>query len=222
LYLSQAIKRSEQTNANGVATIFGDRRYTWTQSHARIALLAGALRSLGVAANDGVAIMAMNSDRYYEFFYAVVWAGGVFVPINTRLALPEVDFWLSDSGSKILFVDDQYLPFWRKLAGRFPDLTHCRYLGDGDLPDGLLSYEKLITEADAIADTERGYEDLAGLFYTGGTTGRSKGVMLSHRNIGMNAFNVIPALGFKRDMRWLHAAPMFHIADGAATFGVSM
>ena len=103
MYLSQAIKRSEQTNANGVATIFGDRRYTWTQSHARIALLAGALRSLGVAANDGVAIMAMNNDRYYEFFYAVVWAGGVFVPINTRLALPEVDFWLSDSGSKILF-----------------------------------------------------------------------------------------------------------------------
>lgn len=221
MYLTQAVKRSAQINADGIATICAGRERTWTQTQDRIARLAGAMQGLGFGRGDRAAILALNSDRYFEFYYAVPWAGGVFVPVNIRLAAPEVEFWLTDSGATFLFVDDQFLPVWEALKDRGTDVKHVVYIGDGELPEGLLDYEQLISEAAPVADADRGYEDLAGLFYTGGTTGRSKGVMLSHRNLVMNSFNVFPSFGFEHGMRWLHAAPMFHIADGCATFGVT-
>ena len=73
-----------------------------------------------------------------------------------------------------------------------------------------------------MTDALRGGDDLAGLFYTGGTTGRSKGVMLSHANLICNSYNVIGGMRFRPGIHWLHAAPMFHIADGLAVFGVTM
>ena len=82
-------------------------------------------------------------------------------------------------------------------------------------------FEAILEAAEPVADAERGYEDLAGLFYTGGTTGRSKGVMLSHRNLVFNAFNTIALLQYEADARYLHAPPMFHIADCVAVFGIT-
>lgn len=108
------------------------------------------------------------------------------------------------------------------LVERLETVEKIVYLGDAETPDGLLNYDALLAGAPPAADAEHGYDDLAGLFYTGGTTGRSKGVMLSHRNVVMNGCNVIPAFRFESNMRWLHAAPMFHIADGASTFGGTM
>ena len=72
------------------------------------------------------------------------------------------------------------------------------------------------------ADAERRDGDLAGIFYTGGSTGRAKGVMLSHDNLVSNALNTIPLVGYDRDSIYLHAAPMFHLADGMATFAITM
>ena len=221
MYLTQAVKRAVQQGANDIATVCGERQHTWREFSGRIAKLAGAMQQLGLRAGDRAAILALNSDRYFEFFYATPWAAGVFVPINIRLAAPEVEFWLSDSGSRLLFIDDQFLPMLDTLQGRMESVEHVIYIGDGETPDGLLHYEQLLAAAEPVADSGRGYEDLAGLFYTGGTTGRSKGVMLSHANLFMNSANAIPALDFWHGMRWLHAAPMFHIADGCATFGVT-
>jgi long-chain acyl-CoA synthetase len=70
------------------------------------------------------------------------------------------------------------------------------YLGDGPAPEGLTHYESLLEGRAAMADAGRGGDDLAGLFYTGGTTGVSKGVMLSHTNLVMNALNITPYLHF--------------------------
>ncbi|MEM7407677.1 MAG: long-chain-fatty-acid--CoA ligase [Pseudomonadota bacterium] len=221
MYLTQAVKRAVQINGGGIASICADRTRTWAEFQERIARLASALHGLGCGDNDRAAVLALNSDRYFEFFYGVPWAGCVFVPINIRLAPPEVEFWLNDSGSRVLMVDDQFLPTVRALEGKLETVEHVVYIGDGETPEGLLSYESLLAAAEPVADAARGYDDLAGLFYTGGTTGRSKGVMLSHRNLVMNSFNVLPTFQFQPDMRWLHAAPMFHIADGCATFGVT-
>ena len=157
-----------------------------------------------------------------DSFFAVPWSGGVFVPINTRLAPPEVEYWISDSGSQILFIDDDFLPYLPKLRGKMPSVQHIIYVGDGAAPEGLMHYETLIQENDPAEDAGRCGEDLAGLFYTGGTTGVSKGVMLSHHNLLMNALFVIPAMGFSPETNWLHGAPMFHLADGTATFSVTM
>ena len=226
MYLTQGLKRSAQIAANSTSTcILGadgqERRRTWSETLARVVKLAGAMQSLGLAEGDRAAILSLNSDRYFEFFYATAWAGGVFVPINIRLAPPEVEHWLNDSEAKILFIDTQFAPMLKALDGKIPHIEHIVYLGDDAPPAGMHGYEAILEAADPVPDAERGYEDLAGLFYTGGTTGRSKGVMLSHRNLVFNAFNTIALLRYEADARYLHAPPMFHIADCVAVFGVT-
>ena len=175
---------------------------------------------LGVENGERVAILSLNSDRYYEFF-ATPWAGGVFVPINIRLAPPEVAFWLNDSGSEILLIDDRFVPILDELEGQLETVRDVIYVGEGDAPDGMRHIEDCIEAADPLEDAMRGNDNLAGLFYTGGTTGRSKGVMLSHANLVFNNMNCIHTFNYSQGMRWLHACPIFHIAGGIAIFGVT-
>ena len=91
MFITQALKRSAQLYSDRLATVCQDRERTWSEVEARVAKFAGALRKLGVENGERVAILSLNSDRYYNFF-ATPWAGGVFVPINIRLAPPEVPF----------------------------------------------------------------------------------------------------------------------------------
>jgi len=224
MYLTQGLKRSAQIAFNGTSTCMlaadgSERRRTWGETQHRVARLAGAMQALGLGTGDRAAILALNSDRYFEFFFATAWAGGVFVPVNIRLAPPEVEHWLNDSEAKILFIDAQFAPVLQALTGRLPHIQHVVYIGDDAPPAGMHGFEQIIASAKPVPDAERGYEDLAGLFYTGGTTGRSKGVMLSHRNLVFNAFNTMAVFHYEPGARYLHAPPMFHIADCVAVFG---
>ena len=221
MYITQALKRSIQLHGDDIATICQGRKRTWSETGDRVAKFAGALRRLGVSGGERVAMLSLNSDLYFEYFFAVPWAGGVFVPINIRLAPPEVAFWLNDSGSEILLIDDRFLPILEALKGQLKAVREIIYAGDGDAPEGMASIEDLIADTDPVADAMRGNDDLAGLFYTGGTTGRSKGVMLSHRNLVFNNMNSIHSFNYHQGMRWLHVCPMFHIAGGIAIFGVT-
>jgi long-chain acyl-CoA synthetase len=222
MYLTQALKRTAQIAGGEVASNCAGRVRTWRECRDRVARMAGALQKLGLRAGDRAAVLALNSDRYFEFYYTVPWAGGAFVPINIRLAAPEIAFWLNDSGAEFLFIDDRFAPMLDAMDGQLESVREVIYIGDGPTPDGMHGYEQLIDKHDPVDDAERGYDDLAGLFYTGGTTGRSKGVMLSHQNLVCNSYNVIAGFGYGPGMRWLHSAPMFHIADGLAVFGVTM
>jgi long-chain acyl-CoA synthetase len=219
--ITQFLRRALQVNPTGIATIFGDRIQDWTSFSARAARLAGALTGLGFRPGDRIGILSLNSDRYLESFFGLAWAGIVFVPINTRLAPPEIVFWLTDSGCTGLLIDDTFTPLLPRILPETPDLRHIVHFGDGPTPDGRLSYETLIAGASPAPDAGRRGQDLAGIFYTGGTTGRSKGVMLSHANILANAQNIQPATPISARTRFIHAAPMFHLADGAMTFLVT-
>jgi len=222
MHITQTLRRAVQISATGTATIFGERRQTWGHFEQRVARLAAALKSLGIGASDRVAILAFNSDRYVEYFYAVAWAGGAANPVNIRLAAPEIGYTLDDSGSTVLFIDDAFARMLPDLRSLIQSIEHFVFIGDGPVPDGCLAYEDLIASHEPIKDANAGGDTLAGLFYTGGTTGKSKGVMLSHDNVLFNAINVIPALAYGSDTVYLHAAPMFHLADMASTFAVTM
>lgn len=222
MQISQLLTRAVQTKGEAIATICADRVRTYTEFQERVQKFAGALRGLGVGDGERVAILAHNNDRYLEFYYATPWAGGVFVPVNTRLAVPEFAYWLNDSGSEILLVDDAFAGVVGELRTMVSSIREVIYIGDGETPEGMKNYEDLLAAADPADDAGRGGDDLAGLFYTGGTTGVSKGVMLSHRNFIVNTLNSMPCFNFKEDSRWLHVAPMFHIADGCAVFGATM
>ena len=82
------------------------------------------------------------------------------------------------------------------------------------------AYEALIARSTPMQDAMRESGDLAGIFYTGGTTGRSKGVMLSHGNLMVNALNALGEGMWPSSTVYLHAAPMFHLANGAAMYSV--
>lgn len=95
-------------------------------------------------------------------------------------------------------------------------LRHVIYAGDGPTPVGMLNYETLIANSAAIEDARRGGDALLGIFYTGGTTGFPKGVMLSHNNVSFSAMNSVSSGRCGVDTRFLHSMPMFHLADFAA------
>ncbi|WP_320669126.1 long-chain-fatty-acid--CoA ligase [Patulibacter defluvii] len=228
--ITQTITRSARLDPDGIATRFLDRQRTHRELADRSARLAGALVELGVRSGDPaaegdarygtrVAFLGLNSDRYLEFFLGVPWAGGVFVPVNVRLAPPEIVYWLTDSGAEVLLVDDAFAPVVPVLREQVPTLRHVVFAGEGETPEGLLAYEDLVAGSAPIEPRDRGGDELAGLFYTGGTTGRSKGVMLSHTNLLIDAFHALPTLGLSRESRYLHVGPMFHLANGAGMFG---
>jgi long-chain acyl-CoA synthetase len=161
-----------------------------------------------------VAILALNSDRYLEYFFAVPWAGGIVVPLNIRLAPPELIYMLNDSGAEILLVDDAFQAMPPAFHGTLTTVKHIVFAGEGLTPEGTVNYEEHLAKAHAAPDVERGGDQVAGIFYTGGTTGLAKGGMLTHDNIFSNALNALASVD-TTGQRWvyLHAAPMFHIGD---------
>ena len=221
MHLTQGLLRAAQTKPTGASTIFHDRRRVWRDTAERIARLAGGLRRCGLRRGDRAAILALNSDRYFEYLFAVPAAGGVTVPLNIRLAPPEIAYILEDSGVTMLFVDALFAPVVTQLAGRLGAVRDIVWLDDGPVPAGMRAFEDLL-DAPGVTDVAAQDDDVAGIFYTGGTTGQAKGVMLTHRNLVINAANIAIAVGYASDSVYLHAPPMFHLADNASTLAVTM
>jgi long-chain acyl-CoA synthetase len=217
--ITHGLRRALQINPNGLATVYGPRRRSWGEIGERVARLAGALRARGVASGDRVAILSLNSDRYLELYLATGWAGAVIVPLNIRWSALENEDALRDCRAGILFVDKAFAPVGAQLAAAIPGLKPI-FADDGEVPAGMESYESLIAGTEPVADAMREGADLAGIFYTGGTTGRSKGVMLSRHNLMANALNALGEGLFPASSVYLHAAPMFHLANGAAMYSL--
>src|SRR3954471_9214654 len=180
------LRRACEVNPAGAATIDGDRRRTWTEFRERIARLGGVLRAAGIQRGDRVAILSLNRDTYLEYFYAAPWAGALVVPLNTRLAAPELTAIVNDAGAVALVLDDAFAPM---LPALIPNLTTVRtvFVSAGAVPAGATALDAAIEAAEAIEPEEAADADVYGIFYTGGTTAASKGVMLSHGNIVANA-----------------------------------
>ena len=222
--LAQGLAHAVKVSGNRSAVSCGDVHYTWKEFNQRTYALARGLASLGVKRGDRVALLMLNCHRYLELYYTCARMGAVIVPLNIRFARPEVIYALNDSESKILIVDKTFVPYTQ---GRdtFPSVQQIIYTGEDNTPADMLNYEKLITRGAQIeesADMMMQENDLAGLFYTGGTTGRSKGVMLTHKNLVSNAIHVGMAAGYTERDVYLHVAPMFHAGDTGSTFAISM
>lgn len=232
--IAQLVTRAEQCFPENIATIsFEGETRTYGEFAKRIrAAAAGLVRDLGVMDKDRVGILAMNSETYLECFFAVPFAGGITVPLNTRLARQELTDILNDCDMKILIVDECFFSMADELSATVKTLTKIITLKrislekDVKYPGNSTEYEDLITkhERDPLkvpaVDTKS--SDIYGLFYTGGTTGKSKGVCLSNEGLIMNAYAIVNVVRYKEGIRYLHAGPMFHLADGASTFGVTL
>jgi long-chain acyl-CoA synthetase len=213
--LQQILARAVRFYPERTAVVCGTTQLTYRSLADRVQRLCGALQGLGITKGDRLAILMYNCHRYFELYYATPNMGTLAVPLNIRLAAGEIAYILRDSGSNTLFVGPEFLPLVAEIRKHLPDLRHCIFTGDGPPPEGFQSYEQLLDAATAdFSPTPVVPEDLAALFYTSGTTGHPKGVMLSHANLLANAHHILAGMHWQEEEVYLHACPMFHIADG--------
>ncbi|MET0781508.1 MAG: long-chain fatty acid--CoA ligase [Microbacterium sp.] len=212
--ITQPLHRAIQLTPDRTYTVMGNRERTVAESGERIARLAGALVQQGLLPGERVGILSLNSDVFHEALLAVPWAGGVVVPVNFRWSPAEIALSFAECSVEILIVDDTFLGLVEAVREQYPALTTIVHTGDKPTPSGALAYETLIAGSTAIDDHRRGGSDIFGIFYTGGTTGRPKGVTLTHDNMMTSAYGCVATGEFVTQFgRLLHAAPMFHLAD---------
>lgn len=231
MLITKGLLHAARTFPEKIAMIDGDKRFTYSQFAARTAKIKHSLSHLGVKKGDRVAALLLNEYRYLEIIYGTTALGGIIVPINTRLSAEEISFILNDAGVEVLYVHPEFIGIISEIKQQVKGLRHVILAVDEgehvskEFQNDVLQYEELLRQQPEQSLSCEGVseETIAGLYYTGGTTGRSKGVMLTHKNIVMNAYHsMIFYSVLKEDDVYLHAAPMFHLADGAATFSITM
>ncbi len=191
------------------------RRSSWADMADRVARLAAVLQQLGLQPGDRVGMLGMNSDHYVVFFHAVWWAGGVINPVNMRWSAAEIAYSLDDCDTRILLVDGHFHATATGLQARSRSLQQLVHWGDGPAPAGMVDGPALVDTAAPVPDARRGGDDLAAVMYTGGTTGRPKGVMLSHANLLCNVLSANLAAQRPVHSVGINCAPMFHVGGMA-------
>ena len=187
--------------------------YSWRDLHFASGRIANWLRSLSLKPGDRIAVQVEKSPECLMLYLAALRAGLVYVPLNTAYQRAELDYFLRDSEPAVVVCTPARLAEIQPIA----HAARCRHVMTlGEQRDGTL-----LTVAAPFSDdcetTQRAADDLAALLYTSGTTGRSKGAMLSHRNLASNAATLDEFWGFKaerdagrRDVL-LHVLPLFHV-----------
>ncbi len=217
MQLTQGLHSHARRHGDRTALVCGDLVLGWAQLRDRVACLAGALVAAGLQAGDRVAILAPNGATMIEATYAALWAGAVAVPVNARFALPEMIDQVADAEPSVLVADASYAAQAASIRAACPSLRAVLHDGPG-APPGMDDYQTAIAAAAPVADAGRRGDALACLYYTGGTTGRAKGVMLSHANLWANAAVTAATCGFAEDLVHLHAGPLFHLGAAARVF----
>lgn len=194
------------------ASMFEGRLRNWGETLDRAARIASGLIAHGIAPGDRVAVLSANSDDFMALYLAIPWAGGVLVPLNCRWSETENRFAIADCGPAFMFVSDDMVDQNKAMLDETggPVLVSLGTARRGWIAlDELLAYEP-------VPDTGRGGHDLFAIFYTGGTTGRSKGVMLSHAGFLANCRSMRELDLFPARCRGLVVPPLFHLAAVAA------
>ncbi|MCX5130073.1 long-chain fatty acid--CoA ligase [Streptomyces sp. NBC_00347] len=202
--------RRARKTPDRVALVHEDRSWTYSELHQRVLCLAHSLRELGVGRGDRIAYLGPNHPAFLETLFAAGLLGAVFVPLNTRLAAPELAYNLSDSGSVVLV----HAPEQARAARAAADEAAVRHRIALDGPDeGVLGYEEFLAGGAVVPlDEVVAPQDTCMIMYTSGTTGRPKGAVLSHGNIIWNSVNVLVDTDLAGDEVTLVVAPLFHTA----------
>jgi fatty-acyl-CoA synthase len=202
------LERSAQVWHDRPAVVSGDDAWTYAEHDERVRRAAAVVRDeLGIAPGERVAVLLPNVAPMLELTYAVPGAGGVLVPLNTRLAAPEYAYILEHSGAKALVADRSF----EDLLDGAPRIVWTD------------EYEALLEAADPVEALERPADEraLISINYTSGTTGKPKGVMTNHRGAYLHALGVIAEAGLTPRSSYLWTLPMFHCNGWAYPWAVT-
>jgi long-chain acyl-CoA synthetase len=210
--LHRITDRAATLYTDRLAVVDGNVRLTYGDLAARVVRLAGVFAERGLKPGDRIALFGRNSFRSIEIHLACAHAGLILIPLNIRLAQPEIEYILNETDARLLL---RSLP---PLDVATPETIAWE---DGEaLHEG--AYERALAAGRPVAPYPVDVDDIAQIFYTSGTTGQPKGVCLTHRNLIASALDSIIGLEMNERDVWLHASPMFHLVDAFAIWGVSM
>jgi len=207
------------------AVVCGDLRLDYRNFAGRVWKLANGLLSLGVKRPDRVAILHENCHEFLEAYFAAAHLGIILVPLNFRLSTREIAMILNDSQSRVLISQGKFQDKIRSIPELVSGIERIIWTRrEVELPDSRqIDYESLLSAQTGTPPPSQPIkdDDVAQLYYTSGTTGRPKGVMLTHKNVKSHALGTIAELQLTDSDHWFHVAPLFHLADAWATFAIT-
>jgi len=204
------------------AIIFEGKKFTFGQLNERSNRLAHALTKLGIKKGDIVAILQVNCNQYLETYYAVAKLGVIFAPLNFRAKADELTYMLNNCEARILLVGERYLDMVQTMRPNLPKVE--QYVSIDKKVDGMLYYEDLLAKAspeDVFSEIDD--NDVTMLMYTAGTTGRPKGVPLTHNSFVTYMLSNVTPVDPEIEETNLLTVPLYHVAGAqavlAATYG---
>jgi fatty-acyl-CoA synthase len=207
------LRRAVEIYPDKLAVVDGSIRLTYAELGERVHRLANALSAIGNKPGDRICILSPNSHFFLESFYATSAIGAVLVPLNYRLVAADHEYILNHAGVRTVLADWEHTDIVDQIRPNLPSVEHWIAAGGNDPPaPAWTDWDELIAAASAEppppVDVDE--NDLVSINYTSGTTARPKGVMLTHRNCYLNAYNLIAHLGIRHEDVELWTLPMFH------------
>jgi fatty-acyl-CoA synthase len=219
------LEKAVSVYAQKEAIVARGRRFTYGEFACRVYKLANFLGSVGIKKGDCVAILHENSHEFLESYFSTAQLGAIINPLNIRLSAGELALILKDSGAVILVASRRFSSTVNSLSSFNTELQQVIWTGEG-AQTGVFEaadYEDAIKEgsSEPVSVAEVSQDDVAQLYYTSGTTGEPKGVILTHKNVCTHALATIGELRLSDADSWIHVAPLFHLADAWATFAIT-
>jgi len=223
LLISDFLRRAAKLYPNKCAIVDGDLRITYREYQERVNQIGHALLGLGVEAGDRICILSPNSHYFLEFYYGAPQIGAILVPLNFRLVAADHEYIINHAGVKVVVADHEYSHIVDQIRPNLTTVEHFVVTGVQGAPEGWVSWDDLAagqptTPTPKIIQDEN---DVVSINYTSGTTARPKGVMLTHRNAYINAYNFIAHLGTRHDDVELWTLPMFHANGWGGPFALT-
>jgi len=223
MQLIELLEKASRMYSKKVGIQCYEGEFTYEETYQRVLRLASYFLENGIKEGSNVGILSYNCHVFLEAYFATALLGAALVPINYRLSPSEIAFILEDSETCFLISHMDFkekLSQWPKIKeGKIPLL----WMGMSDQVEKGGNYEEVLRLQRPAKDISPGAGDdnTGQIYYTSGTTGRPKGVMLSHKNCWVHALSAVAELKLTDEDVWIHVAPMFHLADAWATWAIT-
>ena len=209
MLMGDLIRRNTKLYPEKTAIIYEGMNFSYSKLDERIKKLTNGLLAKGIKKGDRVGILEHPSPQYIELYIAVPKIGAVLVPLNCRLAGPELNYIINDAEVKMLILGSEFINLINSI--KFDLKTVKNYFCLGKPPQGMSDYEELITNSSSeLSFIELEDDEVAVQMYTSGTTGKPKGVMMTHKNLMSMYISRIIDFKLSKDDIFLSSIPFFH------------